>query len=611
MKRNHFYICLIISLFSINCSLYAQCKFIEISRGLLHSLAIAPDGTLWAWGDNSMGQLGDSTFQSSQNPKKINSDTNWKYVCAGNSHSMAIKRDGSLWAWGLNNLGQLGLGHSVTISIPERVGSAFWNSISTWTTQTYGIKLDGSLWTWGGGQIPQLFSSQKWKQVKVSKDVQSIFRTNLGINMNGTLWSWGGNKSGLLGIGIERDTIINNPVQIGNNNDWAFITNTINHAAAIKKDSSLWSWGDNKNGALGNSPFFTNRSKPTEYISNLKWTNIHLTDNSTFAIDKDKGLWVAGELIDKVFVGSNLERVNYFIQVGNQNNWVDISSSYDSYNAIRSDSSLWRWNGFGLPKNNCCSQSFSSFDIKLCLNDTIQINNLELYPGASNITDTLINIDGCDSIVLYNITSFPSDTSFSYDTLCHEETRFIYGKLFNKNSPIHQIVLANADQNNCDSLIFYNIHFLDSLFIGENISYANGSINIDLEIYGGFPPYSYKWNTGDTSKNISIMHDGLFTVSVVDRNNCTTLKIYNLKTLFDNYIKNNKVEILRYNNHFLVNSQNLEIKEYQIFDLSGRLINKVMSNSQTIQVNIFDLPAGLSICRLLLSDGSYEILKLF
>jgi len=81
-----------------------------ISAGNHHSLAVKSDGSLWAWGKNHFGQLGDGTTSERHSPVKIGSDNDWVMVSAGGFHSLAVKSDGSLWAWGRNSYGQLGLG---------------------------------------------------------------------------------------------------------------------------------------------------------------------------------------------------------------------------------------------------------------------------------------------------------------------------------------------------------------------------------------------------------------------------------------------------------------------------------------------------------------------
>ena len=85
----------------------------QIAGGAAHTLAVRSNGTLWAWGNNSSGELGDGTFTDRHAPKQIGTDTHWRSVAAGWSHSLAIKTDGTLWAWGDNDFGQVGDGTTI------------------------------------------------------------------------------------------------------------------------------------------------------------------------------------------------------------------------------------------------------------------------------------------------------------------------------------------------------------------------------------------------------------------------------------------------------------------------------------------------------------------
>ena len=108
MKKNYFlFLLLFLSLNS-----FAQC-WSKISAGLNHTIALKTDGTLWAWGQNNGGQLGNGTNTNQNNPVQIGTANNWSQISAGRYHSLAIKTDGTLWAWGFNADGELGDGTTV------------------------------------------------------------------------------------------------------------------------------------------------------------------------------------------------------------------------------------------------------------------------------------------------------------------------------------------------------------------------------------------------------------------------------------------------------------------------------------------------------------------
>jgi hypothetical protein len=88
------------------------------------------DGTLWAWGSNTAGQLGDGTSYVRSVPVQIGTSANWKSVYVGNRHTLAIKTDGTLWAWGDNKYGQLGDGTLISKTAPIQIGTATdWQSL--------------------------------------------------------------------------------------------------------------------------------------------------------------------------------------------------------------------------------------------------------------------------------------------------------------------------------------------------------------------------------------------------------------------------------------------------------------------------------------------------
>ena len=103
----------------------------KIAAGNGHTVAVKSDGTLWAWGSNSSGQLGDGTTINKYSPVQIGTDTNWKSVATGDLHTVGLKTDGTLWAWGWNWNGQLGDGTTIQRNSPVQIGTATnWQSVA-------------------------------------------------------------------------------------------------------------------------------------------------------------------------------------------------------------------------------------------------------------------------------------------------------------------------------------------------------------------------------------------------------------------------------------------------------------------------------------------------
>src|ERR1043165_4757221 len=135
------------------------------------------EGTLWAWGDNLYGQLGDGTTIDKHNPIQIGTDNKWINAYANYGHSCGLKSDGTLWAWGSNSDGCLGDGTNIDKLIPCQIGTD-----NDWIS------------------------------------IASGFHHTLGLKSNGTLWAWGLNDFGQLGDGTIVQRL--NPVQIGTDSDW-------------------------------------------------------------------------------------------------------------------------------------------------------------------------------------------------------------------------------------------------------------------------------------------------------------------------------------------------------------------------------------------------------
>jgi alpha-tubulin suppressor-like RCC1 family protein len=129
-----------------------------VFTGAYYSVAIKKDGSLWVWGCNLSGQLGDNTKISKNSPVRIGADNDWAVLAAGSSHTLAIKNDGSLWAWGG---GYLGDGADKDSPIPLRIGTENdWAMVSAGFSHSLAIKKDGSLWSWGANYIGQLGSGK-------------------------------------------------------------------------------------------------------------------------------------------------------------------------------------------------------------------------------------------------------------------------------------------------------------------------------------------------------------------------------------------------------------------------------------------------------------------
>ena len=136
-------------------------NWVAISAGYYHTVALKNDGSLWAWGNNEKGQLGVGRTADDPGkrniPLRIGADANWAAISTFGSHSMAIRQDGSLWAWGWNEHGQLGDSTTLDRNAPVRIGeNNDWSEIAAGIDHSLALKTDGSLWAWGNNENGQL-----------------------------------------------------------------------------------------------------------------------------------------------------------------------------------------------------------------------------------------------------------------------------------------------------------------------------------------------------------------------------------------------------------------------------------------------------------------------
>jgi alpha-tubulin suppressor-like RCC1 family protein len=231
----------------------------QVSAGYNHSLAIKTDGSLWAWGFNILGQLGDGTNSEKHSPVKIGTASNWKQISAGNNYSVAIRTDGTLWSWGYNDRGQLGTGSTAAKYAPVKIGtSSDWKMVVARNNFTMAIKKDSTLWAWGcndQGQLGDGTTIDKHVPVQIGTDkdwktISAGWDHALALKYNGTLWAWGYDNYGQLGDSTKESRV--SPKMVDNATDWKDISAGYEHSLATKADGTLWSWGYNYYGQLGN-----------------------------------------------------------------------------------------------------------------------------------------------------------------------------------------------------------------------------------------------------------------------------------------------------------------------------------------------------------------------
>ena len=223
-----------------------ETNWVNIAVGGSTTLALKSDGTIWAWGENLYGQLGDgTTVRERATPVRSVPGNDWKQVATAGPHSVALKRDGTLWSWGNNWAGQLGDGTTNYSRVPVRVGSST-NWIRIWANliENVGQQSDGTLWFWGWDYTGSQRGSSIPAPIRVSSDTNWV-DVGMGdwmvfsIKSDGTLWAWG--REAHLFTGATNADANSSPVRVGSDTDWrAAAAFCQKHPAFLKRDSSLW-----------------------------------------------------------------------------------------------------------------------------------------------------------------------------------------------------------------------------------------------------------------------------------------------------------------------------------------------------------------------------------
>ncbi|MBI5416403.1 Ig-like domain-containing protein [Candidatus Poribacteria bacterium] len=324
-----------------------------IAAGMNHTIGIKNDGTLWAWGDNSYGQLGDGTYINRNTPIQISTESDWNIIAAGGGHTITIKNNGTLWAWGDNSYGQLGDGTNNNRDTPIQIGTDNdWKSIAAGQNHTIAIKNNGTLWAWGDNSYGQLgdgtyINKNTPIQISTESDWNIIVAGGghtVAIKNNGTLWAWGNNFYGQLGDGTNNKR--NTPIQIDTDSDWKSIAAGLAHTIAIKNDSTLWAWGENSDGQLGDgtSGDDNNKSTPIQIGTDSDWKSITCGLYYTSGIKNNGSLWVWGNArYISSLIGSTINYNNFPTQIGLDTDWGFIAAGGAHTIAIKNDSTFWLW----------------------------------------------------------------------------------------------------------------------------------------------------------------------------------------------------------------------------------------------------------------------------
>lgn len=337
-------------------------SWLSVSANYNHVCAIKADSTLWCWGNNGNGKTGrNTTTGDTLIPTQIVAGGSWKQVAVGYSSTCGIKTDDTLWCWGENLYGRTALntGSGDTMAPTQVSGGGSWKSIAFGYFHGCGIRSDDTMRCWGGngsGQIGDNSTTMRLVPTTISgggtwKYVAAGNGHTCGIKSNDSLWCWGWNGSGQ--IGDNSTTQRNAPTAISGGGTWKYVGlgrhYSENHTCGIKTDNSLFCWGANSQGKLGDNTT-TNRLTPTAVVGGKPWSSVSPGGYyHTCGIDTQKSLNCWGHDSSYPVLGVVDNRKNYKIPILVSGNdvWTDLAVAGlygEQFSCgIKSGGSLWCW----------------------------------------------------------------------------------------------------------------------------------------------------------------------------------------------------------------------------------------------------------------------------
>ena len=305
---------------------------------------------VYVMGYNDRGGLGLNDIIPRSSPVAI-PGTQWSTVSAAYEGTMGIKTDNTAWVWGKNGNGQLGLNGLVDYSSPVQLTGTQWKNFEGGNYHFLATKTDNTLWSWGadiqgqGGwnadgvqrSSPTQLPGTQWDTEKFSTNRSG----SMALKTDGTLWVWGWNLVGELGQNSQ--TYYSSPIQIPGT-EWSSVSKAYRASFATKSDGTLWSWGGNMYGKLGHNGPSVNLSSPAQ-LPGTQWADLPRSNSYVpFALKTDGTLWAIGGYQQSFGRGgfNSTQDNSSPIQVSGTQ-WDSFSGSYYVSGATKSDGTLWLW----------------------------------------------------------------------------------------------------------------------------------------------------------------------------------------------------------------------------------------------------------------------------
>ncbi|MDD5761565.1 MAG: hypothetical protein PHP88_03550 [bacterium] len=319
-----------------------------------HTVALKGDGTVWAWGGNYSGQLGDNTTTQRTLPVQVTGLSGVAAIAAGSGHTVALKSDNTVWAWGYNGTGQLGDNTSSNRLMPVAVaGLSGVVAVAAGGEHTVALKSDNTMWAWGNnasGQLGDNSVTNRWLPVQVPglspvAAVSAGLYHTVALKSDGTVWAWGHNEYGQIGdntTGFGRYKSVPAQVQ-GLSGVFVAVAAGAYHTVALKSDNTVWAWGNNASGQLGiNQPNFGFPYPVPRQVTGLTGVvAIAAGFEHTFALKSDGTVWAWGSNVKGAFGNGTTASEIAPVQVTNFTGFLAVAPGFDFTVALKGDGTFW------------------------------------------------------------------------------------------------------------------------------------------------------------------------------------------------------------------------------------------------------------------------------
>lgn len=331
----------------------ARSPSVDISAGGTGSCEVRADGSAWCWGRNNWGQLGDGTTSTRLTPARVggpaDTTTDWARISTSGATTCAVKTDHTLWCWGLNNKGQLGDGTARVRRTPVRVAGGDWATVATGWFHTCATKTTGALYCWGlnnQGQLGDGTATSRRDPARVGSSGWAQVATGgwhtCAVKRDGTAWCWGQNTFGQLGIGTLAAS--RTPAQIGTGHDWKQLSASwTTTCGVVGWNSEARCWGANDWGQIGDGTTTDRRYANTVRTSTDGWKSIAVGDGHVCAVALDDTAWCWGKNVYGELGDAGTTAHDVPAPVAGDLRWRQLSSGWYSTCGVRTDGTSWCW----------------------------------------------------------------------------------------------------------------------------------------------------------------------------------------------------------------------------------------------------------------------------